>query len=76
MVNGRFVPDLYSRYFTSDFSYGLAIIKQIAEFAGVKAQNIDETMAWYKKIAVVKNEFRYEDYGITNRILFDHFYSL
>ncbi len=34
-VNGGFIPDLHSRYFTADFSYGLAIIKQIADFAKV-----------------------------------------
>lgn len=73
-VNGLYVPDLHSRYFTADFSYGLNIIKQIADFAHVYTPNINETLNWYKKIAVEKNEFRYEDYGITKKAEFFSFY--
>lgn len=68
------VPDLHSRYFTADFSYGLTIIKQIGDFAGVQTPNIDETMAWYKSIAIEANEFRFEDFGIMNRTDFEEFY--
>ena len=63
-IDGGYIPDLHSRYFTADFSYGLTIIKQVAEFAAVKTPNIDATMAWYKRIEVEKEEFRFEDYGI------------
>lgn len=73
-VEGGVIPDLHSRYFTADFSYGLTIIKQVADFAGVKTPNIDETIAWYKKIAIGKDEFRFADYGITNRESFEEFY--
>ena len=72
--DGAFIPDLHSRYFTADFSFGLAIIKQIADFAVVKTPNIDEILKWYKGIAVEKDEFRYEDYGIMNKTMFDSFY--
>lgn len=71
---GKLIPDLHSRYFTADFSYGLTIIKQIADFAGVKTPNIDATLDWYKNIAVVKDEFRYEDYGIVDKKTFESFY--
>lgn len=74
-VQGGFVPDLHSRYFTADFSYGLSIIKQIADFAGVKTPNIDATLEWYKAIAVEKAEFNYTDYGIITRKDFVEFYS-
>lgn len=73
-VAGKLIPDLHSRYFTADFSFGLTIIKQVAEFAGVSTPNIDNTMQWYKKIAVEKNEFRYADYGITDKDSFMNFY--
>ncbi len=73
-IDGRLIPDLHSRYFTADFSYGLKIIKQVADFAEVKTPNIDATMNWYKKIAVEKKEFRYEDFGITDRASFEAFY--
>lgn len=73
-VEDGYIPDLHSRYFTSDFSYGLTIIKQIADFADVQTPHIDATMAWYKNIAVEKEEFRFSEYGITNRNEFEQFY--
>ena len=73
-VDGKFIPDLHSRYFTADFSYGLTIIKQVAVFAGVPTPNIDATMQWYKDIAIETDEFRFEDYGITDRDSFEKFY--
>lgn len=75
-IEGGLIPDLHSRYFTADFSYGLTIIKQVAEFAGVKTPRIDETMDWYKVIAVEKDEFRFEDYGIKTKKDFEQFYLL
>ncbi len=71
---GRLIPDLHSRYFIADFSYGLTIIKQIADFAGVTTPNIDETMNWYRNIAVEKNEFRFVDFDISDRREFEKFY--
>ncbi len=75
-VDGGFIPDLHSRYFTADFSYGLTIIRQVAEFAGVTTPNIDETIAWYHGIMAEKDEFRFEDYGITGRNAFADFYLM
>lgn len=75
-VDGGFIPDLHSRYFTADFSYGLTIIKQVSDFAGVSTPNIDATMDWYKKIAVEKEEFRFEDYGISDNEAFKKFYMM
>ena len=73
-VEGGFIPDLHSRYFTADFSYGLTIIKQIADIAGVRTPNIDETMAWYKDIAIEKEEFDFSEYGIKDRKDMESFY--
>ncbi len=70
------IPDLHSRYFTADFSYGLTIIKQVADFADVKTPNIDETLQWYRNIAIEHDEFRFSDYGITDRDSFDKFYLM
>ncbi len=75
-VDGGLIPDLHSRYFTADFSYGLAIIKQVADFAGVKTPNIDETMDWYKKIAIDTDGFCFSDYGIYTKMDFDRFYRM
>ncbi len=73
-VEGGYIPDLHSRYFSADFSFGLSIIKQVAEFARVHTPNIDTTMEWYKRIAVDKSEFRFLDYGITDISEFERFY--
>ena len=73
-VQGGYIPDLHSRYFTADFSYGLAIIQQIAQFADLYTPFIHSTLEWYKKIAVVKAEFRYRDYGIVDKKTFKRFY--
>ena len=72
--NGKLIPDLHSRYFTADFSFGLTIIKQVARFAGVSTPSIDTISKWYKNIAVETDEFRFEDYGITDRTSFEVFY--
>lgn len=61
------IPDLYSRYFTADFSYGLSIIQQIGKMAGVKTPVIDTVMGWYRRIALEKREFRYADYMIAGK---------
>ena len=73
-VDGGLIPDLHSRYFTADFSYGLAIIKQIAVFAGVKTPNIDDVLAWYESLRIERGDFSYSDYGINTREDFEHFY--
>ncbi len=75
-AEGGYIPDLHSRYFTADFSYGLTIIKQIADFAGVRTPNINETMEWYNRIAVEKEEFRFLDYGISTKRDFEKFYLM
>ena len=72
--DGKLIPDLHSRYFTADFSYGLTIIKQIADFAGVNTPNINETMQWYKNIAIETEEFCFEDFGIIDMPSFEKFY--
>ena len=72
--NGKFIPDLHSRYFTADFSYGLSIIQQIGKMAQVEIPNIDETMQWYRNIAVETEEFHFLDYGIMDKASLKLFY--
>ena len=73
-VDGGFIPDLHSRYFTADFSYGLTIIKQIGVFAGADTPNIDATLAWYDRIRIEQGDFSYSDYGINTMEDFRKFY--
>ena len=63
-TEGGYIPDLNSRYFTADFSYGLSIIKQLGSFAKADTPVIDMLLGWYRSISDDRNAFRYEDYGI------------
>ena len=68
------IPDLHSRYFTADFSFGLTIIKQIANFANVHTPCIDKVLNWYHQIAIEKTEFHFDDYGIHDLMDLKAFY--
>lgn len=69
------VPDLNSRYFTADFSFGLSIIKQIAEFAAVDTPFIDDVLNWYNGIKIHDEQFEYTHYGIKDLESFVEFYG-
>lgn len=49
-VSDGWVPDFDSRYFTSDFSYGLKIIKDIAGLFNVHTPNINTVWNWYETV--------------------------
>ena len=52
-VEGGFVPDFSSRYFTEDFPYGLRIIQQQARKHQIPVPTIDRVMGWgIKKTAL------------------------
>lgn len=63
-VNGGWIPDLSSRYFTADFPFGLEIIKQIADMAYLNVPNINRTLKWYYHITKNHNNFNYSHYHI------------
>lgn len=48
-VNGGYIADINSRYFTEDFPWGLCIIKGFAEIAQIKTPTIDKVLKWYEK---------------------------
>ncbi len=74
-VEGGYLPDFSSRYFVADFSFGLTILKQIADFYGVNVPNISDTLAWYKSLVKDEKEFSFKEYGITSRETFEAFYK-
>lgn len=63
-VDGGWIPDFNSRYFTADFPYGLAIIEEIAELAGVEVPYINATMSWYHKVTNDFGRLDLKQYGI------------
>ncbi len=46
---GGWIPDFDSRYFCTDFSYGLKVIKDLAVAFGVATPNMDAIWDWYVK---------------------------
>lgn len=70
-----YIPDFDSRYFTADFSYGLAILMQIAKLAGVDTPNMSDTLNWYYGLVGKRDEFCFADYGICTLDDFIEFYS-
>lgn len=65
-VEGGFVPDFSSRYFTADFPYGLSILQQLANIAGVEVPNMTSTIKWYKNVSRDTTEFKLSDFGINS----------
>ena len=49
-VEGGYIPDFQSRYFTEDFPYGLAIIHRLAHEKGVPSPTIDMVYDWGTKM--------------------------
>lgn len=45
-INGGWVADFESRYFTEDFPYGLKYIWQLAHENGISCPNIDQVYEW------------------------------
>ena len=45
-VEGGYVPDFHSRYFTEDFPYGLAIVHRLTHQYGIEAPNIEQVYQW------------------------------
>ena len=73
-VGNGWLPDFSSRYFTADFSYGLAILVQIAHMASVPVPNMDETLQWYLSLTGSKETFRFDAWDIHNLDDLLHFY--
>jgi len=48
-VDGGFVPNLDSRYFTEDIPLGLCLYKGVAELVGVKTPTIDKVIAFMQE---------------------------
>lgn len=74
-VADGYIPDFKSRYFTSDFPYGLAILVQIANLIKVEVPSMSEILAWFSNIFVGQEMFCFSNYGIRDIDDFTKFYS-
>lgn len=57
-IEGGWVPNFDSRYFTEDFPFGLRFIKELAEQHNVPAPMIDKVYEWGMSALRHKNEFK------------------
>lgn len=74
--DGGYIPDFTSRYFISDFAYGLTILQQIARFVKIDTPDIDKLAEWFIKLNISEKYFDFKDYSITDLKSFVDFYSL
>lgn len=65
-VEGGWIPDFESRYFTADFPYGLAIIEELGNILEVDIPCIKDTMNWYRNVTQDKNSLSLKEYGISS----------
>ena len=65
-VDGGWIPDFNSRYFTADFPYGLAILEAFGDMIGCDIPNIKETMNWYDMVSKSVFRFDLKRYAIRN----------
>ena len=62
--NGKYVPDLSSRYFTADFPYGLDILLSFSNILKVPCPNMQTVSDWYHRITGTKRLFNLREFGI------------
>lgn len=75
--NGKYIPDLKSRYFTADFNYGLKIFLDVAKLYNVNMSNCEKVFKWYDQIKNSSyNEFEISKYEINSKQKLEQFYSL
>ena len=55
--NGKFVPDLKSRYFTADFPFGLDILISFCEYFDSPFDSMKKVSNWYHSIIGDKSIF-------------------
>ena len=65
-VEGGWIPDFNSRYFTADFPYGLAIIEEFAKILSFQVPNITDTLKWYRKVSGDTTCLELRNYGINS----------
>ena len=49
-VEGGYIPDFHSRYFTEDFPYGLAFVHRLTHEKGIPSPTIDKIYDWGMKM--------------------------
>lgn len=74
-VGNMCVPDFSSRYFISDFPYGLDLILEFALICNTQCDNIKKVSDWYHNITVTQQQFYLNDFKINDINDIVKFYS-
>ncbi len=74
-VEGGYIPDFSSRYFTADFPYGLSVLVQLAQMASLDVPNMQDTLNWYRAVTGRQKEFSFQELGITRLSQLVEFYN-
>ena len=64
--NGKYIPDLSSRYFTADFPYGLDILLSFSYILKVPCPNMQMVSDWYHHITNTQRTFFLDAFGLNN----------
>lgn len=62
--NGKWIPDLKSRYFTADFPLGLDILLSFSSVLNFECPNMQMVSDWYHKVMDTPRTFTLESFGI------------
>ena len=74
--DGLWVPDFKSRYFASDFSYGLKVIIEIANLYNVPSKNLNYVWGWFVKLENPHDCFDLKMYDIDSKENFEKYYGV
>ena len=62
--NGKYIPDLSSRYFTADFPYGLDILLSFSYLLKIPCPNMQMVSDWYHRITNTQRTFYLDIFGL------------
>lgn len=71
---GLWIPDFSSRYFSSDFSYGLKIIVDISELYNIPCENLKRVWNWFSNLTSPKNYFSLNEHDVSTKEYFENYY--
>lgn len=71
---GKYLPDLKSRYFTADFPYGLDILIAFLEFFNVNADNMKMVSDWYHDVIKDSRKFSLKNFFVSKEEMIKYYY--
>ena len=76
LTDDGWIPDFSSRYFSTDFPFGLKVLIEIANVMNVDVSYLEKIWDWYCKTCNPKAFFNLKDFNISSKKEFEEYYSL